>query len=190
MTENSEPVKVASESDDEIPEVYVSDPEDYLRNRRLKEIHDAKQKVREERQKAAEEPDKESDRAVAGAVATYGAELLPLIEDAQEKGTITENDAEIGLETIQEFIHRQGWLLNPDWIEAKERGEGTIQDDGSIKITIAEGTRLEPGRSKSIPKRTLATVTVSMRVYQDLARLQRKIGGGLSLEENQGPASI
>ena len=94
------PTEKAAELDvEEDVEVYVSDPEDYLENQRLKEIHRAKKRVRKVREKAAEAGDShKAKKTLAAAVSTYGSELLPLIESGEENDMIC--DEQITTSTV------------------------------------------------------------------------------------------
>jgi hypothetical protein len=193
---------------EEDAEVYVSDPEDYLRNQRLKAIHNAKKEVRKARKAASEATtNKESQVAqkrLVAAVSTYGAEILPLVEEGVQRGLINDEDLSTTVRTVKEFVVNQGRMTNPEWEEAREEERGRLADDGTIicrrstsgsadsfpGLSNQEGNRFDAPEIKQIKKRKLATVETCMIIYQDLSRVQRKLGAGLELEEQTGPAKL
>jgi len=184
----TDPVEIDAKED---VEVYVSDPEDYLQNQRLKEIHRAKERVRKVREKAAKartrNDSREAKKSLAAAVSTYGAELLPLIESGENRGMISDEPLTTSIDLIKEFVTHQGRMTNPEWEEAKKKDGAKVTDSGDIVYN--EGPKLGP-TVKEVKKRSLSTIGVSMVFYQDLVRLQQQLGVGLSVEEDHGPAEI
>jgi len=100
-TETDETHVTADETDEKA--VFVVDPEDYQKTRRLKEIHQAKKAVQKTRRNRSQIIEDRHDkftsdgvetyqRELAQAVAQYGNELMPLIRQARETGTLTEED--------------------------------------------------------------------------------------------------
>lgn len=89
----------------------ILDPADYNQNQRLKEIHQARKDVRDhlqERPIQAKSSEWEGLNArLAEAVAFYGHELLPLMNEA---GWSHEFPDEIPFETVREFVRRMGKL--------------------------------------------------------------------------------
>jgi hypothetical protein len=159
MTKDHEKAELEESPEDK--DLFVVDPEDYQKTRRLKAINDAKDHVRKLRQG---QPDRATrtewngiHKRLAEAVADYGGELMPLIEDAIDKGLLNESDLEnevIDLD-LREFIIHNGCI--PDY-ENKE-----LED-------------LSPAQY--------------MAFYRQLQKIERKLGLGLELQEENGPAEI
>lgn len=139
---------------DEPAKLYVADPDDYAKTRKLKALNDAKANVRRTRQdRPATATSKEwggLNQQLAQAVASYGHELLPLLEEAEAAGTIDGDDYSTrGNVDVRTYI----------------------TTDGHVMEEI--GTEYEtPGPARS------------MSVYRQLQTLERKIGLGPSLEED------
>jgi hypothetical protein len=162
MTENdtTEPVQVDESTDKN--NVFVVDPDDYQRTRKLKAINDAKDHVRKLRR---DMPPSAKTKEWAGihartseAVAMYGSELMPLIEDALDQGILEEEDLETEFGSLRTFVRFDGHLPKSD-----------------------SGEKLEFQDAKSIQYMTF---------YRQLDRIQRKLGLGLELQEDKGPAEI
>jgi len=146
------------ESPDE-SSVFVVDPDDYQKTRKLKAINDAKDHVRKLRK---DKPNRAKSKEWQGihartteAVAMYGSELLPLIEDALDQGLLDEEDLETEYGSLRDFITYEGRLPNHEKEEFQE------------------------------PK-----PFVYMAFYRQLERIQRRLGLGLELREDRGPANI
>lgn len=138
----------------------VVDPDDYQQTRKLKAINDAKDRVRELRKDrpistTAEGGWQGLHNRTAEAVAMYGSELLPIIEDALEKGALQKKDLETPHGSLETFIHCEGRLPNHEKEELRE-----------------------------------PSPIVYMAFYRQLERVQRRLGLGLELQENRGPATI
>jgi hypothetical protein len=118
-TENVE----LGESPDE-KDVFVVDPDDYQKTRKLKAINDAKDYVRKLRkEKPVQASTREWDgihQRTAEAVAMYGSELMPLIEDAVNQGVLDEDDLETKHGTLAEFVNTEGRLIDHDKEELKD----------------------------------------------------------------------
>jgi hypothetical protein len=159
MTETPEG-KQPVESPDEESAVFVVDPDDYGKAKKIQAINDAKRYVRKIRQNDPEVASpKEWDSRyarLAEAVAFYGSELWPLIEDALERGALDYN----------EYLIADGGELSVELF---------IRKDGSIE-------RDERHRPASREE--------SMKVYRQLERVQQELGLGLELEEDKGPVRI
>lgn len=107
------------EESEEDATVFVVDPEDYQKTRKLKAINDAKAHVRSIRESypttATSEEFRGLRRKVCESVAVYGSELLPLIEDAIEKGAIEEELLETPTgASVEAFILRDGRILDEE----------------------------------------------------------------------------
>lgn len=134
--------------------MFVVDADDYQKTRKLKAINDAKDYVRKRRRDAPDTASRNEWRAIyrreSEAVAMYGNELMPLIEEALEQGTLDEDDLETKYGSLREFVRRDGML-----------------------------EELE----KPVPP-------MYMSFYRQLERIQRKLGLGLEMKEDKGPAEI
>ncbi len=159
MSESEEPDHVEVEEALEEKNVFVVDPEDYQKTRKLKAINDAKKHYRELQKDKPNTASKEEWRGIHGrmaeAVAMYGSELLPLIDDAIDQGVLEEEDLEKPPGSLREFIFCDGKLSNED----------------TSKVETVEPI-------------------VYKMFYRELNRIERKLGLGLELEEDQGPAEI
>lgn len=156
-TPQTEQVEVDESTDES--NVFVVDPDDYQKTRKLKAINDAKDYVRKLRQ---DEPNRAKSKEWQGihnriseAVAMYGSELLPLIEDALDQGILEEDDLETEYGSLREFITY----------------DGRVPDHEKEELVD--------------PK-----PHIYMAFYRQLERIQRKLGLGLELQEDKGPASI
>lgn len=141
--------------------LFVVDPEDYQETKKLETIHQARRHVlsiREDYPGRTSSTEWEKYRnQLAAAVAQYGHELAPLLEEAGESGLVTEEDIELASLpcNVMEFIRYDGAVPNHE------------------KETVDR-----PG------------VTQSMEVYRRLDALMRKLGLGLEIREDKGPAQI
>lgn len=139
---------------DETAEIYVADPDDYAKTRKLKALNDAKshiRKIRNDRPMRASSKEWEGmNRRLAEAVASYGHELLPILEDAEQAGILDTDDYYArGNTDIRSFIITDGMVE---------------VDDGEFD---------HPNRPDL------------MAVYRHLQKLERKLGLGLQLDENE-----
>lgn len=151
--DDAEPV----DETDEPAEIYVADPDDYAKTRKLKALNDAKSHVREVRNnRPALAKDKEWDgenARLTEAVASYGHELLPLLEAAQDAGIIGDGD-----------FYTDG--------PGKDDVRAFLNTDGRIKTPDETDFMVPP------PHRTMV-------IYRHLQKLERKLGLGLQLDEKQ-----
>jgi len=151
--------------------VLVVDSDDYQRTKKLKLINKAKEEVislRHDREDAIgylggnfEGKGIETyHMKLAQTVAQYGSELLPLIEEGLEKEALEEDDT-----TTRELPHQAEGL---DVV-------AFVQRDG--RISNGDETRWPPE-------------PLTLAIYRQLERIERKLGLGLDLEEDKGPANI
>jgi hypothetical protein len=128
MTDSKDKVTVEQSEDDN--SYLVVDPEDYQKTKKLESINTAKKEVMKTRKnrtdviKKMEEDfiSKNSSKKpidlycneLGRSVAQYGSELLPLIEEALEKGSLSEGDLVVSLSEnrinvdVREFITFDG----------------------------------------------------------------------------------
>jgi hypothetical protein len=97
--------------------LYVVDPDDYARTRRLKTLSDAKSQVR---RSIKGEPttgigQQRHRKRVARAVAMYGHDLLPLLEAAEDEGVLDNPDyvTKFG-HNVRSFIIHDGRIRNDE----------------------------------------------------------------------------
>jgi len=152
-TDDAEPVEETDEA-----KLYVADPDDYAKTRKLKALNDAKshvRKLRNDRPPRASTKEWEGINArIAEAVATYGHELLPLLEEAEQSGTIDDDD----------FL-----------IRSEKR-------DIDVRALIRFDGRLPAEHKNELESPPAAHV---MAIFRHLQTLERKLGLGLDLEPEQ-----
>jgi len=163
--------KMKKKEKDSETDYLVVDPEDYQKTKKLEQIHKTKQEVldvRSNRMKLIKDYDDDFESGqgrevyehrLAQSVAQYGSEILPLIEEALERDTLTKEDLQV--------------RVSPNHIECELiyfiEMDGRIRHDGEIKT---------------------APETNAMAMYRQLERIERKLGLGLDIEEQKGPAEI
>lgn len=164
MSKEDRPNEIVEETDSEEATIMVADPEDYQKSKKLKAIHQSKKRVREvlqNKHKIMHEVDIRQrthwQTTFANAISMYGLELMPLVEDAMERGVIEKDDLDV--DSVEPNIHT--------FIEI---GGGVVDDD--------TGETRPPEQWEG------------MNYYQQLQRIERKLGLGLDLEEEQTPAEI
>lgn len=170
---SEEPEKVELEED--IDNIVVIDPDNYRKTKKLQSIQEVKDRYREftiNRSKRFREldetwanPDEAIRKEEAQTLSMYGSELLPLIEEGIEKGAISESDLEVEADTVTKNLV----------------GKPTVNVRDVIQL---EGYILEDGEPRHFPRH------FQKKVYRQLERIERKLGLGLELEENKGPAEI
>lgn len=170
MSETPQTEQVEAEESSEEKNVFVVDPDNYQKTKKLEIIHSTKQEVLNVRNSRSELIPELAEnfqgrgidtyqRKLSKAVAQYGSELLPLIEEGLANGTLEEDDL-----TTE---------LSPE--HAKMDVLTFIKMDGQVKYKDDLMFLPEPN---------------SLAVYRQLDRIQRKLGLGLELQEDKGPASI
>ena len=147
---DGEPV---GEADD--AKLYVADPDDYARTRKLKALSDAKAHVRKmHNNRPGRATDDEWDglnARLAEAVALYGHELYPLLEEAEQRGILGDGDYYTNTgekKDVRNLIRTNGRIGNP--------AEGDVR---------------------------FAAPYEAMAIFRHLQKLERKLGLGLTLEE-------
>lgn len=106
MSEEVSPDQTVEQADSEEANLMIADPDDYQKTKKLKAISDAKSHVMELKRNRSERIQELSNQfrstgvevfqnEIATAVADYGTELLPLIEEALEKEVIEKADLEL-----------------------------------------------------------------------------------------------
>jgi len=156
---NNSDTQTVEQTTEEEANIMVADPEDYQKTRKFRAISDAKERVRKKRDD--EPPTASTDEwkgihaRTAEAVAIYGTELLPLIEEGLEKGILNESDLDTKHGHIMEFIECDGRFV----------------DHEDEEVTSPKPYEY-------------------MAVFRQLQRIERELGLGPSLEEEQPPAEI
>jgi len=167
--------KVEIEESEREKNVLVVDPDDYRKTQKLKAIQEAKDRYREytlnrserysELSDTWDNPKDAMEHEEATALAMYGSELLPLIEEGIEKGAISEEDLKVETNSM---VDR---LLDKPFMDIRE-------------VIELEGRVMANGEYQAIPRR------FQKKIYRQLERIERKLGLGLDLEEDKGPANI
>ncbi len=157
--------------------VVVVDPDDYQKTQKLKAIDRAKKEYKKVKRNKTEEVEKlerwqnplEAYRSIrARRLADYGSELLPLLEEAIESGTLEESDLTCDLGRGNSSVK----------VDRFVRNGGNVYEDDGLTLPRTDG---EFGP---------APLIICDSVYRQFERLERKLGLGLELEENKGPAEI
>jgi hypothetical protein len=169
MTKKETEVRELEESEEAT--FAVVDPDDYRKTKKLQAIQKSKDHYKEYKrnrnQKMKELKDQWSNwreayrERQASAIADYASELMPLIEEGLENDTLSEDDLIASL--------------------------GPNKADLDVRMVAKEGGQVPIGENrerKSMPKPNCD------EVYRQLERIERKLGLGLELEENKGPAEI
>lgn len=171
MSENpSEKVEVQEPEKEK--NVLVVEPDDYRKTQKLKSIQEAKENykdyiINEHKQFEAmkdtySNPNEALEHKRTEALALYGSELLPLIEEGLRTGSVSEKDLKISVQTtVFDF-----------------------EDLDIRKVVEKRGTTLRDNEVIPLPQ------IHQQKVYRQLERIERKLGLGLDLEENKGPANI
>lgn len=161
------------EAEDE-PRLYVVDSENYQKTKKLEAIYRAKQQVTKVRQNRYDLIPKLGDEfgrkglvvynhRLAKAIAEYGSELLPVVEDVAEVGGIEQEDLVVNCVSTQSKVN-VGEFIDLD---------GKVPDKSGKKTTTESPTEAD-----------------LMRFYRQFERIQRKLGLGLDIEEESQPAEI
>jgi len=97
------------------PEKRLADPDNYNLRRRLRQLHDAREYVKEVKNQALNselsnprQSNDSRDRAVAEAVTDYATELLPVLRRREHADEFRSEDVGDGELTIGEFIDTRG----------------------------------------------------------------------------------
>lgn len=160
---------------DNVDSITVVDPDNYHKTKKLQAIEEAKQnykryltdhsKIYRELSDTWSNPKETLKSEREEALALYGTELMPLIEEGLSKGAISEEDLKVD---TNPFVDS---LLNVNEIDVRY----FVDNHGAI---------LANGEVHHTPK------TFLQRIYRKFQSIERKLGLGLELEENKGPAEI
>lgn len=156
---------VELEESTEEKSVFVVDPDNYQKTKKLKSIHQARDHVLDVRKNKHENMDQYKQfrgvwydsyhRHLAESVASYGHEVMPIIEEALENGAIDDELLKVSEDMdIQTFVYSEGRVPSED-------------------------DELEA-----------PSPTKTMAVYRQLDSVLRELGLGLDFEEDKGPANI
>jgi hypothetical protein len=177
MSEQSQAERVELDESTEESNIFVVDPDDYIKTRKLKSIQESKDHYRSfiinKRAKRTEfneeyiNPEEAYKYYRNDALMLFGSELLPLIEEGLEKGGLSTEDVKLPLpQRVRESSEDFGDTI--DIRHIVEMG-GKIPYDGEVKVL--------PNRFQN-------------KMYRQLERIERKLGIGLDVEEEKGPAKI
>lgn len=115
--------ELVDEGDDDT-KLYVADPDDYAKTRKLKALADAKERVRKQRD---DWPDTASPtewealhQRLSEAVAMYGTELMPLLDEAERNGTLVDDDFWVEDMDVRNFVHNDGLILDNTGAEVEK----------------------------------------------------------------------
>ena len=161
--------------DEESSNIFVVDPEDYSKTRKLKSIQEAKDHYKSfiveenewnERLHNQYVNGKEAyQRQRAEALAMIGSELLPLIEMGLEKGGLSESDMKIEVDGGA-YKYFDGKEMDVrDIIES----QGKVNFQGEVEV---------------LPR------YFQQKIYRQFERIEQKLGIGLEVEEEKDPAEI
>jgi hypothetical protein len=184
--EGAEPIEEETEGRD----LYVLDPEDYQRTKKLQSIHKCRKAVIEYRQKKYEilreledhyapvaDTKKEYNAELATKVAQYGLELEPLLEKAVRKDVLTKEAVKMDFlpeeQTFNDYIINDG--------KRKEKAEVEHEPSGPFP---------DPGPKSKDYVVKVPSEGVSLNVFRQLDKNRNALGLGLDFEEDRGPAQI
>jgi hypothetical protein len=166
---DSEEAETVEQTDSEEATIMVADPDDYQKTKKLKSIYEAKNHVSNLRQNRNERVEYLGDnfKRVGGGPAMFADELAASIADyGNELLPLIEEGKEKG-------------VIEDDDLEAQIRPDDPISIE---KFIILDG-QIREGNDYT-------SEVTSMAVFRQLQRIQRKLGLGLDLEEEQTPAEI
>jgi len=171
MSEKEDKISIEEEADNLI----VVDPEDYHKTQKLKSIQESKEYYKsfianesgkyKEMKESWSNPKEAFDAKRSEALALYASELLPIIEEAIEKGGLSEEDVQVETDRLVEN------LLDKSYLDIR-----FIADN--------RGRILVNGEAQALPE------SYQLRVYRQLERIERKLGFGLEIQTDKGPAEI
>lgn len=165
---HSDDAEPADETDEQA-DIYVADPDDYAKTRKLKAINDAKENYKEYITNETKVYDRLADTWAnpeeafkhnkAEALALYGSELLPLVEQGLDGGALSEEDLKVETDRLTASI--------------VGKAEMDIR-----KVVDNRGLIWANDERQSIPHK------YQDRIYRQLERIEGKLGLGLSLESD------
>lgn len=169
-TPQTEQVEVEESSEENSDNIVVVDPDDYQRTQKLKAIQEAKDEYKRYKRNKSEilmemkevwVNGEEAYRRERGErIADYATELIPLIEEGIERGPLTEEDTITSLGPEYENI---------DIIRVAKFSGHVNAGDGELASLSAPNCD---------------------DIYRQLERIERKLGLGIELELDKGPAKI
>jgi hypothetical protein len=156
--------------DEDVDNVIVVDSDEYRKTQKLRSIQDAKDHFTDLRQNRSDRLDDLSsdwqnyhdvyEEELATAISLYVSELMPLIEEALSTEALDEQ--ELHISTARAPYHT---------------------------IDIREVAR-KSGKAHIGGEEMFVPAPVCQQVYRQSERLERKLGLGLDLEPDKGPAEI
>lgn len=168
MSEEPTSVEITGNEDT----VVVVDSDNYRETQKLKAIQECKDHFRETNRneiriknslsipKSSKGEEKHFRRCLTGAIVDYISELIPIVEEAKQNGTIIESDIE----------------FTPSQINRTATLKDLARVNGMISVDESTTERLTPNDCRTL--------------YRQCETIERKMGLGLDLEEDKGPAEI
>ena len=162
----AEPKLKAEENSDSI---VVVDPDDYHKTQKLKAINEAKKEYRKYKRQRSEILHKLEEKWANPEEAYHSERSMRLAEYGTELMPLIEEGLEKGVLTEEDMKCSLGY--------------GSREID--VRKVVTSGGRIyKDGEMEPIP------ILNSDEVYRQLERIERKLGLGLELETDKGPAEI
>jgi len=164
MNENSDLGGTVENTDPEEATIMVADPEDYQKSKKLKAIHESKKRVRE----VIKNKHEIHEEVNVGGMKHF-------------RGKLGDSIAMYGLEMMP-LIEE---AMRKDVIKEADLDVGPVEPDLRTFVDIGGGV-VDDDTGETRPPLQWE----GMNYYQQLQRIERKLGLGLDLEEEQTPAEI